>query len=499
MRKIGWLCGLALLAMAGAPALAQDQAATIKQDVEAALKPLTGTGMDDAMLSYAGIDVAGDGGGYVVTIADLRGAPGSSGYLEFGNVSFRLTPEGEDAYRVDEVQIPAQIPHKAPDGGSDGSISLPSQQFTGVWSRSLATFLQLDAAYRDVKVDAASENTAISLGELAARIASTDKGGGRFDQSSTFRLAALNVTSPDGVFSLGSVDGSSDTRDYNAQGWKAIMDQIEAMAAGADGGAAPAATPALVETLRGVGALFASSISNVKLGAISFRDPAGTEVFALPEGALSFGAEGFDQAVGRLTLSLNHRGLVVDMGDPAAKDLLPHELAINVALENLPVQELWTGALDTFATADMTTDDGATMAMMMYMSVLQQALVNGKAKLSLTDWRVANALAQAQLSGLIETSAEAMMGVIGQLTLDVTGLDKVIEWTQGYLGPQAEEVATLEMLRGFSNRQTGGDGAAVDHYEVSFTPQGQLLINGKEFNPMGPPAGDMPPPESTGN
>jgi hypothetical protein len=497
MRKIGWLLGVGLLIATGAPALAQDLAAQIKQDVEDALAPLVGTEGDSA-LTHGGVDVFANGGAYVVTISDLRGVPDNTGYLAIGTVSFRMTPEGDDLYRIDEVKIPQEIPHKAADGSVDGSIALPSQQFTGTWSRSLENFVQLDAAYRDIRVTSTAENLSITLGEVTTTLVSTDKGNGRFDQNATFRLGNFNVSDPDGMFSLGTVDVTSNALDYNARGWAAVQNQIEAMTANVDPNAPPAAVdPQLFEALRGVAPLISGGVTNVKVSAISYRETTGAEMFSLPEGAFSMTLEGFDQAIGRIMLTLGHRGLVVSGADPPTKDLVPHELAINVALENLPVQEIWNGAIDTFASADMSTDEGSSMAMFMMMGLLQQSLVNGKSRMDMTDWRIVNALAQAQLDGVIEASAESMFGAVGKVKLDVTGLDKLIESVRTNFGPEADEMAMLEVLRGFSTRQTAADGTIVDHYDIDFTPAGQLLVNGKEYSFMGPTGGEMPPEGST--
>ena len=502
MRKIGWFFGVALVVAASAPAMAQDQAAQIKQEVEDFLKPLAGTSAagEEAVLSHGAVDVAAAGPAYVVTIPDLQWAPDATGHFEIGTVSFTLTPEGDDLYHVNDVKIPAEIPHKTPDGGVDGSISLPSQQFTAVWSRSLASFMQLDADLRDVKVVSTSDKMALSLGEIGAKIASTDKGNGRWDQDGTLHLSALNATSPDGMFSLGSIDGASSTHDYNAKGWAAVRDRMEAMTKGMEANTsapAPLPDPQLVEALRSASPLFASSKATINVSGIGFRDGTGKEVFSLPTGALTVGAEGFDQPVGRITVSVNHGGLVVDDIPPTDQDLLPRELAVNIALENLPVQELWKGAIDTLSSADLSTDEGSSTAMMMFMGLLQQALVNGKARVNLSDSHLALALARAQLSGAIEASAESMFGAVGKMAVDVTGLDALIEAVTAHGGPQGEEAAGLQLVRGFSNRQTAADGAVTDHYDIDFTPQGQFLVNGKEFNVMGSPDNTLPAPDAS--
>ena len=505
MRRIGWLCAVLLLATAGTPACA-DQAADIKQSLETTLNDWADNGQ---FLTHGAIDVAADGTAYVVSIPDVHLFPDEQGYLDVGMVGFRLTPDGDDLYKVDKVKLAAEIPHKLAAGGNDGSISLPSQQFAGVWSKSLKNFVQADVALHDVKLTASSQPPMnLSIGEVALKLDGTDKGQGHWDEVETYRLANLSVAGPDGSFVLGLLDGKTTITNYNAKAMADFRDQMEAMAAKAEAGAGTAATgtgdtgtppaapdPQFVESLRSLGSLFANLAANVQVTGISYKDPTGQEMFALPEGSLSFGADGFDQPVGKLALSITHKGLVVGDIDPALKDVVPQELAINVSLENLPVQELWKGAVDSYVSSGMSTDQGASMAFAMFPALLQQSLVTGKAKLNLTDWRIVTALAQAQLAGSIEGSPDAMMGAVGKLKLDIIGLDKLIETIKTQSGPDAPELAQLDVLRGFSNRQTGSDGSVVDHYDIDLTQQGQVMVNGKEFPLFGGGAGEMPPAE----
>ena len=500
MRTIAWLFGVALLVGAGAPAMAQDQAAQIKQEVEDFIKPLAAIGTaGEPMLSYGAIDVAAAGSAYMVTIPDLRWAPDATGHFEIGTVSFSLTPEGADLYHVGDVRIPVEIPHKTPDGGADGSISLPSQQFTAVWSRSLDSFLQLDADYRDVKIGSTADNIALSLGELGAKITSTDKGNGRWDQGGALHVSALNVNTPDGMFAVAAIDGTISMRDYNAKGWAAVRDRVKAitksMSESPPASTPPTLDPQVVEALRNANPLFASWSSRLNVSAVSVRDATGKELLSLPTGALSLGAEGFDQPIGRIALSLSHAGLIVNDIAPTEQDMLPRELAVNVTLQNLPVQELWKGAIDALSAPDAATDQGASMAMMMFTGLLEQALIKGKARVDVTDSHLALALARAQLSGAIEASAESMFDAVGKMTVDVTGLDALIAAVMAHGGPQGEEIAGLEVLRGFSTRQTATDGSVTDHYDLDFTPQGQFLVNGKDFSFLGSGAGVMPPAE----
>jgi hypothetical protein len=357
--------------------------------------------------------------------------------------------------------------------------------------------MQLDAGLTKVRIVSTADNMTLSLGEIGAKIASADKGNGRWDQDGTLHLSALNVTFPDSMLALGSADGAYGTRDYNAMGWAALRARVESMTESVDAGTpVPMSDPQFAEALRNAVRLFASWNVSLHVNALSLRDATGKEMFSLPTGTLTAGAERFDEASGRIAMSLNHAGLVVNDIGPTEQDLLPRELAVNIALENLPVQRLWRGAIDTLSSANLSTDEGSIMAMMAFMELLQQSLANGKARIDVTDSHLALALARAQLSGVIEASAGSMLGGVGRMTVDVTGLDPLIAAVMAHGGPEGEEIAGLEVVRGFSTRQTATDGAVVDHYDIDFTPQGQLLVNGKEFSFMGPGAGEMPPEDT---
>jgi hypothetical protein len=501
MRQIGWLFGAALFVAAGAPALAQDQAAQIKQEVADFLAPfaISGAPGEEAGLSHGDVDVAAAGSSYLVTIPELRWQTAATGYFDIGAVTFNLTPDGADLYRIADVKFPATVPHKAPDGAVDGSVSLPTPQLSAVWSRSLADVMQLDAHLRDVRVVSTADNFTLSLGEIGVRVASADQGNGRWDLDYVVHLGGVNLTSSDGLFSFGAADGSFGLRGYNVKGWAAVRDRMQAIAQVAQANPAPPAAlpdPQLAEALRRASPLFAGSSVNARISAVSFRDNTGKELFNLPTGMLGVGAEAFDQAIGRVVLSLTHSGLVVNDIAPADQDLLPRDVALNIALENLRVQELWKGAVDTLSSADLSNDEGSGMAMMMFIGLLQQSLVTGKTRVNLSDSHLALALARAQLSGLVEASAESVFGGVGKMVVDITGLDPLIDAVTAHGGPQGAEVGELQIVRGYGNRRTAADGTVTDHYDIDFTPQGQILVNGKEFSFMGPGGGEMPPDSS---
>jgi hypothetical protein len=146
MRRIVLTFVLVLLGALAAPAGTAHERA-VEAEVEQALKRLAA--LDPSFgLSYGAIDVVSRDGAYVVAVADVsvRLAANDPGYLDLGIVSFRLTPDQNNLYRVDRVSVPAQVPYRGPDGRVGGVWEFSNREISGLWSRHRGGFLRREAA-----------------------------------------------------------------------------------------------------------------------------------------------------------------------------------------------------------------------------------------------------------------------------------------------------------------------------------------------------------------
>jgi hypothetical protein len=128
-------------------AFAADRAAAVQGEVERALARLARLDPSQGF-TYGAVEVVPDGAAYGVTVADVAAklAAGDPGILEIGIVSFRLSPVGSDAYRVDRVAAADAFDYRGADGRVDGTWRLVHRRLTGLWSRSQGGFLRRDAA-----------------------------------------------------------------------------------------------------------------------------------------------------------------------------------------------------------------------------------------------------------------------------------------------------------------------------------------------------------------
>lgn len=147
MRRLSLFLMFLLVADAVSAESGPDRTAAVQAEVETALQRLSA--LDPSLgLAYGAVDVVPRGSSYNVAVADVsvRLAANDPGYLDLGIVSFRLSPEGDDFYRIDRLATPAQILHRGGDGRIDGIWVLDNRQVSGLWSRHRGGFLRREAA-----------------------------------------------------------------------------------------------------------------------------------------------------------------------------------------------------------------------------------------------------------------------------------------------------------------------------------------------------------------
>jgi hypothetical protein len=148
MTRIGLFLILILLGATGAsPGSARDSAAAVQDEVEQALARLAA--LDPSLgLAYGAVDVVPRGDAFAVAVADvsIRLAANDPGYLDFGIISFRLTPQKGYLFRVEQITMPARIPHRGADGLVDGVWEVDNRALLGLWSRRQGGFLRREAA-----------------------------------------------------------------------------------------------------------------------------------------------------------------------------------------------------------------------------------------------------------------------------------------------------------------------------------------------------------------
>src|SRR5262249_32583251 len=133
---------VALLAFAGHGMAAPPDAAELKREIAAAIEELGGGGKDRVIV-YDKLEVTAEGEAFRVAVDGLafRGAPDR---LPLGDVGFRIKPQADGNYAIDDLTVPSEIK-----GGTKEHVvtaALPKVSFTGLWSPQLEGFIGADAS-----------------------------------------------------------------------------------------------------------------------------------------------------------------------------------------------------------------------------------------------------------------------------------------------------------------------------------------------------------------
>jgi hypothetical protein len=163
MRWLGvFVLVFTLVAMAATTVFAADRSAAVQAEVERALARLAR--LDPAQgFSCGAVEIVPEGSAYGVTVADvaMKLAANDPGVLDIGIVSFRLSPVGADAYRVDRLATVDGFAHRGADGQVDGVWRVLPRTLSGLWSRSQGGFLRRGAAV-DVSLAITGLDAAVS-------------------------------------------------------------------------------------------------------------------------------------------------------------------------------------------------------------------------------------------------------------------------------------------------------------------------------------------------
>jgi hypothetical protein len=148
MRRLGlFLLAFVFAALAATTVFAADRSAAVQAEVERALARLGRLDRSQGF-SFGAVEIVPEGNAYGVTVADvaMKLAANDPGILDIGIVSFRLSPAGGDAYRVDRVAAAEGFAHQGADGRVDGIWRFVPRKLSGLWLRRQGGFLRRDAA-----------------------------------------------------------------------------------------------------------------------------------------------------------------------------------------------------------------------------------------------------------------------------------------------------------------------------------------------------------------
>jgi hypothetical protein len=449
---------------------------------------------------------ADDGKSFLVAITGLRYGSETAAQATFGEIDYRLTPDGADQYQVGELKMPKEIALLGADGKPEANVKLETTSFGATWSKPLQNFVKFDWQAKDIAVDSATqpgETFKIATASLTGD--GKENGKGLMDQVSKITLSGLAGTDPSDntTVKLDKLTGNITVEKLDFPAYRRMAEKINEFSAKygpKPGAAAPAAVPAITDEdrkamadlVRGFPKLMSAYAYDVSAEGLTVTDAQGAVQVHLGQGGMALGLKGIDTDHAEMNFSIKHDGLTVnepEFQDPMAKAVLPKSGNLALVATDLPIPSLVEGvaqALPEMTSADPQVAQGGQFMMM---GALMSALSQSTIKLRIDPSGLVTEKASLSADGALRLAMATPNKAVGVVNFSLLGLDDLIALATSLAeqSPDAQQaMGMLQMLQGLAQRETGSDGKPVDKFKLDLTEAGAITVNGKPLDGIAP-------------
>lgn len=435
---------------------------------------------------------------YTVRLPEFSTTDANGNRADIGSIAINAVPSEKEGQWKMSIAWPSPITHVGADGQPTLKISLGEQRMSGVFDESIETFVLLDSAYQNVKIDHIENDTFITIPKLDIKYNLSEKQPNIFSGPVSLSAQKISVTNKkDGqeLLSLNRATADVNVLEYNAADQKAAKDQImelsqrvqESDGKDIDTDDQMAVLDMITKNFEALGNGFTSQyrLSGLK---INMPENIGTDKpQSVGFGDLVFGLDmtGFKENAVSLSLRLGYKNLNLTVPNQDMDDLTPKNFALNIGLNDIPFQEivnLGRNSLETSAQGE----GAANLARMQAILALPQLLTASNTNLTLNELSFASALAQGKASGKLTANANAKAGAVGFINGQIVGLDDLLKSADAAT-QKAKETGNdtvfaslypiLVLLSGAAEDGVSDNGQAASNYKITLDDQGQVFIN----------------------
>jgi hypothetical protein len=450
---------------------------------------------------------ADDGKSFLVAITGIRYGTDTKAQATFGEIDYRMTPDGADQYQVSDLKTPNEVSVTSADGKPEATIRFETTAFTATWSKPLQNFLKFAWQAKDIAVASATDPKETFTIASASIAGDGKENKGLLDQVSKITMNGLAGTDPmDGTtVKLDKLVGNVTVEKLDFPAYRRMMAKINEFSAKyapqvAVGTEAPPPSPqisdedrkAMADLVRGFPKLMSAYGYDFSAEGLTVTDAQGGVQVHLGQGGLTFGLKGIDTDKAEMNLGIRHDGLTVNdpmFEDPMAKAVLPKSGNLSLVATDLPVPSLLEGvaqALPELTSADPQVAQGGQFMMM---GALMSALSQSTIKLRIDPSAIETEKAKLSADGELRLAMETPQKAVGVVNFALLGLDDLIALAGGMAeqSPDAmQAMGMLRMLQTLAQRETGADGKPVDKFKLDLTETGAVLVNGKPLDGIAP-------------
>ncbi len=446
---------------------------------------------------------------YAITMPSVTIGMGEGAKIKLGLIAVNAIPTDKEHEWKMSLSIPTPLMFHSKKGELF-RFNIGEQKAGGVYNEKLNSYSSFASIYKNMNLESASGEELMTLDKIIAKTQYAPDENDKWSGDAKFNFSGLSIKDAKDVSSIniGSISALAELGGFDPVVYKSaqekVLSQLEDMNKEMD---------ALRKAMKDGTELDQSKIKGLEEKSEKMMTSTlDLMLKAMNKSTLTlsvkdFGIEGVDKKTGKNNaLSLGNilfnagiDGLKDDKADiiyalsfdglnidpiPANSELMPSKFKTQLKLNHLPINQLIDMGKNAMAAKAENPDAGGMIAMRSLMS-LPQILANAGTTLTLTDSYLANDTYNAKIDGEVKASTTSMIGAVGDMTLDVSNLSKIIslintqmsqETDQSKVGKAQALLSQLQLLQQIG-RVEGN--STVAKFELN--EQGQTLVNGQDL------------------
>jgi len=355
------------------------------------------------------------------------------------------------------------------------TISFGSQTLAGIWSESARNAPEFQLDLGNINVAVSEHPGQLSIGRLAAMQQLNIAPDEQWQQVQTFLADAIQFDSGEGEsFSLAGLSGEISVTGQQYSKLMTMSEDIQQLVQGeeVDLEQSPEAIFDYLQTIFSLFDSYQFTMAGRELNVLG----GGASIMQIGSLNISNQLNSDPTQGGNFGLSIALDQLGSQMA-PLPPDLLPHQMRMQMAVDNIP-----PNLIKQFFEIGMGSEQVPEEQQDMYwQQQLLALLMSSQLELRVIDTFIAADSARADLNLRAAVDSTAAIGGVGELNLRIAGMQTLIDIS----GAQQDESAApvLAMITAFSDR-TEENGTTIDTFDLKFSGDGKLFLNGKDVTAM---------------
>ncbi len=411
---------------------------------------------------------------YAVTLPKLTYLTEDKKQIALGFISVNAVPtESVDNWKM-SVTMPSAIHFINKDGEKEAEITLGKQKMQGVWNTDLNSFSKFKAQYNDIIIDDQKKKGRGVIDEFQMMGELKEKDGKWSGPSKAIIQGFRIEKDGQSYLSIEDIRTNIQLVDYNSQNRKIMLQKMkEANAQNKE------IDPSEIMELYGSDYTMSVNINNINGDLPASKNRKKPVKFSMQDASFKMQSESVEDN------KINHQ-LQFGYDDLAASDMgeyVPSKLNFELSLAGLPAKEIFNMA--SSMNISRNNPNSAKVAALQGMMTLPQILSKAQTTLKIKDTGFSNDNYKVDMGGDFKATPSSPFGVIGDMKLNISGLDKIVENLESEKeGADPSKVSkinstlkNIQAIQLFSEKKEN-----TDLLHLTMDEDGKILINGKDIS-----------------